>query len=1385
MSQTNEFGQFFRQRRSSLELSLSAFCRQNGYDKGNISRLERGIKRPPESEELLKSYAEALKLEPKSEDWKTFMGHAAIARGKLPSPVSEERAGDVEAMFRRLGRRLHDSWVKAHDFERWSSSRAAQSELPNLLRRLIHASTEKPARIEVPGGDGVQRHGWDGIVETETKALFVPQGVSGWEISVEQPPANKAERVFKERNKGPLGLSPADSTFVFVTSRKWDRKQEWRDQKRKLRKWKGVEVYDSADLEAWLEAAPGVDAWIAELIGRRPPGVIAISDYWEVLSCLSEPLFRPRVFLASRRKAVEELRKFLLGTSSVLPIRSRSPVEAIDFVSAYLALTKDDDADLAMDEGDRLRIQSRTLVVRDRAQWDGLSQASGSLNLLPAPFLSLTPEDQNIAVRRGHRVLIAASQFANHRVQGIVDLPRPYRRELEMALVDSGVKPKIASAAARAAGGSLSVLKRALSTIPYPQVPGWCSDASVKDFIPMLLVGAWDDSNEADRSVLSRLSGHPYGELQNAANRLMLVDDAPIMRTESRWRLVSPEDAWSLVGSRVTDDALDSFAETAIEVLSQDDEPLKLSADDRFRSSLRKNAQPRATELLRRGISETTAIIGTEFGPLADLSTMRGPDRAASIMRATLHKATWLRWTSLRHELPLLAEAAPEKFLAAVNVDLKRKRPELAKALADDESDDPLMSVCKHAGLLWALKGLAWSSELLPKVCVTLARLAEIDPGGWANRPAGSLRDILLTWNPQTAAGVDHRIAVLRALADRTPDVAWKLLRAMLPQAHSLAVPTRRPVWRDWALEWREGTTGVDYWKQVDASAELIVQQVGTESSRWIDVLDDLQSFPEPSRNLLLSRLQNLPVENLSTEERRRLTEHLRKTICMHRDFGDARWALPAECVDQLESALASLMADESPERHAWLFVPGLELEGFRGKYRRMEAEAARLRQNALSEILTQDGFDGVLQLAETVEAPGQIGSELARGQLVADETILPVMLSDRDPKRRMLATCFAGARIVRGGWEWVRQLPLSDWKPTETATFLSQAAFNAVTWRFTEDQDENVFEEYWRTVPVYGCSHLDQEQLEYACSMLLKVDRVDSAIDALACVTFARVTVSPFLVMDALEACLNWKQTNPESVIGDETLHTIQLLFGWVQNAVPHNDEEPFRRLAQLEWQFLSLLDGFGAVPRTLIRCLSDDPKFFTDLIATIFRSNHEIDQNAESTEEKQSQASHAYRLLMNWNEIPGQRLDRSIDEQQLMEWLDSARSLCRESGHLEVADEQIGEMLASWPKPKDGDDTMWPCEEICDAIEETDSDDLDRGFQIGIFNGRGVVARSPLEGGAPEYREADKYRRWAVACDVDWPRTAASLRHVAAFYERDAKREDERAEERAQERY
>ena len=62
----NAFGEFVKARRQARGLTLRVFCEKNGFDPGNLSRLERGLTPPPHDEKKLAEYALALGLSERS-----------------------------------------------------------------------------------------------------------------------------------------------------------------------------------------------------------------------------------------------------------------------------------------------------------------------------------------------------------------------------------------------------------------------------------------------------------------------------------------------------------------------------------------------------------------------------------------------------------------------------------------------------------------------------------------------------------------------------------------------------------------------------------------------------------------------------------------------------------------------------------------------------------------------------------------------------------------------------------------------------------------------------------------------------------------------------------------------------------------------------------------------------------------------------------------------------------------------------------------------------------------------------------------------------------------------------------------------------------------------
>ena len=117
------FGSFFKELRIRQEMTLRQFCNAHGYDPGNISKLERGLLPPPESDAKLTDYAKALRIRRGSDAWYQFFDLARAARGKLPPEVLRRR--DVVARLPLLFRTLRGQKVSEQEL----------NELIEMIRR--------------------------------------------------------------------------------------------------------------------------------------------------------------------------------------------------------------------------------------------------------------------------------------------------------------------------------------------------------------------------------------------------------------------------------------------------------------------------------------------------------------------------------------------------------------------------------------------------------------------------------------------------------------------------------------------------------------------------------------------------------------------------------------------------------------------------------------------------------------------------------------------------------------------------------------------------------------------------------------------------------------------------------------------------------------------------------------------------------------------------------------------------------------------------------------------------------------------------------------------------------------------------------------------------
>lgn len=98
------FGEFIKDRRIKLNLTLREFCVRNGFDPGNYSKLERGVFPPPRSEKL-REYAIALGIQEGTSEWIELFDLATVGAGQIPQDLmsNDELVRRLPVLCRTIG----------------------------------------------------------------------------------------------------------------------------------------------------------------------------------------------------------------------------------------------------------------------------------------------------------------------------------------------------------------------------------------------------------------------------------------------------------------------------------------------------------------------------------------------------------------------------------------------------------------------------------------------------------------------------------------------------------------------------------------------------------------------------------------------------------------------------------------------------------------------------------------------------------------------------------------------------------------------------------------------------------------------------------------------------------------------------------------------------------------------------------------------------------------------------------------------------------------------------------------------------------------------------------------------------------------------------------
>lgn len=1233
----------------------------------------------------------------------------------------------------------------AADLIAWAGRLDARARLPELVRRLVHATLgpSEIVSINMPSAEAIQLPGVDGRTVVRSGNAFVPSGVCAWEMSTQDPPTTKAESDYRKRTVKKPAVDHTQEAFVSVTARRWPGKAKWAAERAAEGAWREVRAYDVDDLVQWLETAAGVHHWLSRLLGKVPTDVVDISDRWLDWASVTDPPVSEELLLAGRSVLVERLAKCSLERPTTFELQAGTKEEAIALIAASLR---------SLSEPMRAQFLARTLVVRNLDAWKQLVHSKQVL-VLVQDFDDA--EAASIATRKGHLALVPLDRESTTS-PATIETPPLDVASATQALVKAGVTEAEALESARLMRRSLPSFRRARASSSAGRRPAWADSVEGPKLLPALFAGAWNDGCAADKAAMAALNPNGYEGFMESAHRWVRDGDPPLRNVGSAWHLTSKEDAWVLLENHLTAASLERFERVALEVLGSPNPVFDLPPEERWSAGPRDPAS-RCSELLTRGIAETLAIMGSRSVRVGSTPHSTG-DYAARIVRVLLGRAItdWRIWATLSNELRSLAEASPDEFLHALEEGTRRGSAVIGHLFTD--SSDAIFSASPHVGLVFALETIAWSPEHLTRVALVLGRLAELDPGGKvSNRPENTLRELFLLWHPNTAANLDGRLSALDALLLRRPIVGWRLLCRLLPQGHSTGHNTCTPRWRDWASGHRSGVTTAEYLRGIREVTTRSLTHAGISGERWRQILAALGQFPPEQHREVVAGLKSLDVGTLSDEARRAVGETLRSIVSRHRSYSNADWAMPADYVDELAELCGQFEPVSLAHRHAWLFegMPEL-LEGERDDYQAHERRVHELRLAAVGQVAQASGVQGLSSLAENSAGPFAVGFVAGQGDFIGAEenaTLIGSLCANDAWRGQFARGIVAGSFAARGEqWAQSRIADLeSAWSPEQAGEFLMCLPCESATWSNAERLGIEVDRAYWKRVHTYRL--VNTADVEACVQKLLEHARPFAAIEALAVGIQRKASLTSEFIADALERSIAVESKDTPGLSS----------FGhWVSKLLEHLEQSGSidgARMAKIEWALLPVLEK---PPKFLHQELARSPEFFVEVVSLVWRVSNEV--AVEGTPQHAERAARAWKLLHHWRRLPGSDASGTADPAALRAWVKSARERLAARGRAETGDYQIGEALSSAPQGSDG---VWPLEVVRDVLEECDSTNMEQGLVLGLLNSRGVRSRSMTDAGSAERRQAEECRQQAATVAARWPRTAVVLGELARHYD------------------
>lgn len=1241
-------------------------------------------------------------------------------------------------------------WITAADIDSWTAKepRKAQELLPQLVWKLILSSCEHINDHHFPFGKAIQYSGYDGYLNTDDSRQFVPNGKSVWEFGTNADSLGKLNDDYKKRTENPNEIVLKETTFCFVTTRIWNHRQgivEVTAAKNKEGLWKAVRICDANSLEMWLEQCPAVSAWFAEAMGKPYRNIFDLGQYWEQQSKSTQPNLTTTFFSYERKPVADQIIRLIEAGSSQIVLVGESSKEVVLTLAAELENAE---------KPEHLHLKSRCLVAETHeAYLDALQNCSNSV-LIPLFY----PESGTFTSHQGV-ILIPVCKHDPldllYKTENRVEIPARSRHEFCNAVEKLGYDTNKAYSIGTDLKCHFNALYRRIATAPTDKIPSWRRNTDVRNLLPALFVGSWEERKSGDKATVSAIANMPYEEYIASIQPYINGENAPIFYVDGSYACIAIADLWDILWSEITKDIFTRFGEALIAVFAESDPTYELPKSKWFAASIYGKESQYSEQLKRSCIVSLIMLSERENSSGASFNACISETCKSRVKQIFEAIQSLDQWRTICPHLAEFMEAAPDVVLP---------RMEDASAHQDspfwdlfEASDNNLLERSFYTHILWAVEIAMWDTQNASRALNLLVRFAEKEFSyTLSNSPIDSLYRIFCLWHPQGCFTLNERKILLHNIITNHHSIVAELVDKLLPRGQQITQDIAKPRWK--TIDSKPvKILRSDYNEMIQLVSTAYIDSITASVSDWKTVLRHLDFFAPIEE--LADRCTSFAA-SMTEDELFLLCSEIARNISHSRSYHHDN-DVQMHRTDVLERLLFSLLPD-TPRSYAVFF-----LNNFYGliPYRYIEDAYDYHKEQ---EYLHKFHKEKILELVEhygkisVISAIPYVENTKAYAKAIAEDVMQGKI--DWSFIQQIKATSQEVAAFVIAELYWLSGLTALTSAPDRPEKEEMGWALGCIQLRediveyIENSSDFDCQRAYWERVSLWGIQQEDTETVNNYVKIFLKFRRPFSLIDFLAYSDWN----SAELVIQILEAALKlYPDAEPSGLTLPQVGSSdIEKMF---QKLYSHEGMPEFE-IAKLELAFIRTFD-FDFEPKYLVDQVLQHPSLYMELLTMAYRCD---DNQSSSPAQSPHYAELAYDALERIKRIPGYDAETHVmNDSVFKKWFEDVNELSKTSGYTLANNIVLGHILSFSPVGKDG---LWPCECVRNIFESPHSVELEQSFIVGKENQRGV---HNVTGGRDEDELAEHYASIANNLQLLYPKTSSVIRCLSGDYRTEAQRE------------